>query len=59
MKGKLSWQDVKAKQKEERAKINIWKKSKTIIEYLCKDLPIEFFELLKCVKSLRFDEKTL
>jgi serine/threonine protein kinase len=59
LKGKLPWQDVKAKQKEERHKLIYEKKSKTTIEYLCKDLPIEFAELLKYVKSLRFDEKPL
>ena len=59
LKGKLPWQDVKAKQKEERNKLIYEKKSNTTLEYLCKDLPIEFFELLKYVKSLQFEEKPL
>ena len=59
LKGKLPWQDVKAKQREERHKLIFEKKSKTTVELLCQDLPTEFAELLKYVKSLQFDEKPL
>ena len=59
LKGKLPWQDVKAKQREERHKLIFEKKSKTTVESLCQDLPTEFAELLKYVKSLQFDEKPL
>ena len=59
LKGKLPWQDVKAKQREERHKLIFEKKSKTTVELLCQDLPSEFAELLKYVKSLQFDEKPL
>ena len=57
LKGKLPWQDIKAKQKEERHKLIFEIKSKVTIESLCKDIPQEFAELLKYVKSLQFDEK--
>ena len=57
LKGKLPWQDIKAKQKEERHKLIFQIKSKTSVESLCKDLPNEFADLLNYVKSLQFDEK--
>ena len=57
LKGKLPWQDVKAKQKEERHKLITEIKSKVTIESLCESLPSEFAELLTYVKGLEFDEK--
>ena len=57
LKGKLPWQDIKAKQKEERHKLITEIKSKVTIESLCEDIPNEFAELLTYVKSLEFDEK--
>ena len=57
LKGKLPWQDIKAKQKEERHKIIFQKKSNISIDSLCKDIPEEFANLLKYVKSLQFEEK--
>lgn len=59
LKGKLPWQDVKAKQKEERHKLISEIKSKVTIESLCENLPSEFAELLTYVKNLEFDEKPL
>ena len=57
LKGRLPWQDVKAKNKEERYKLIHQKKSKVTIDSLCKDIPNEFAELLKYVKSLQFEER--
>ena len=57
LKGKLPWQDVKAKTKEERYKLIQQIKSKVTIDSLCKDIPFEFAELLKYVKSLEFDAR--
>ena len=57
LKGKLPWQDIKAKQKEERHKLITEIKSKVTIESLCEDIPNEFAELLTYVKNLEFDEK--
>ena len=57
LKGKLPWQDIKAKQKEERHKIIFQIKSNISIDSLCKDIPEEFANLLKYVKSLQFEEK--
>ena len=59
LKGKLPWQDVKAKQKEERHKLISEIKSTVTIESLCENLPSEFAELLTYVKNLEFDEKPL
>ena len=59
LKGKLPWQDVKAKQKEERHKLISEIKSKVTIESLCENLPSEFAELLTYVKNLEFDEKPI
>ena len=59
LKGKLPWQDIKVKQKEERHKLIFQIKSKVSIESLCQDLPSEFADLLKYVKSLKFDEKPI
>ena len=59
LKGKLPWQDVKAKQKEERHKLISEIKSKVTIESLCENLPSEFAELLAYVKNLEFDEKPI
>ena len=57
LKGKLPWQDIKVKEKEERHKLIFQIKSKVTIESLCEDIPVEFSELLKYVKSLQFEEK--
>ena len=57
LKGRLPWQDVKAKTKEERYKLIHEIKSKSTIESLCKDIPNEFTELLTYVKQLQFEEK--
>ena len=51
LKGKLPWQDIKVKQKEERHKIIFHIKSNISIDSLCKDIPEEFANLLKYVKS--------
>ena len=51
LKGKLPWQDVKAKQKEERHKLITDIKSCVTIESLCENLPPEFAELLTYVKG--------
>jgi len=57
LKGRLPWQDVKAKQKEERHNLIYKIKSNISVDDLCKDLPNEFSDLLKYVKCLEFDEK--
>ena len=59
LKGKLPWQDVKAKQKEERHKLITEIKSKVTVESLCENTPKEFAELLTYVKNLEFEETPL
>ena len=59
LKGKLPWQDIKAKNKEERYKIIQQKKSKISIDSLCQSLPNEFADLLKYVKSLKFEDRPI
>jgi hypothetical protein len=57
LKGRLPWQDVKAKTKEERYKLIHQIKAKSTIDSLCKDIPNEFTELLQYVKDLQFEER--
>jgi serine/threonine protein kinase len=57
LKGNLAWQDVKAKNKEERYKLIQHIKTNVTIENLCKDIPPEFAHLLQYVKELPFDVK--
>ena len=57
LKGKLPWQDVRAKNKEERYKLIQQIKTEVTIDSLCKEIPSEFAILLKYVKELKFDEK--
>ena len=57
LKGKLPWQDIRAKNKEERYKIIQQKKSKISVDSLCQDLPGEFADLLKYVKMMKFDAR--
>jgi casein kinase 1 len=59
LKGKLPWQDIKAKQKEERHKMISEIKSKVTVESLCENLPQEFADLLNYVKKLEFEEKPM
>ena len=57
LKGELPWQNVKAKNKEERYKIIFEKKSAVTVESLCEGIPQEFLELLKYIKNMDFEEK--
>ena len=57
LKGRLPWQDVKAKTKEERYKLIHQIKAKSTIDSLCKDIPNEFTELLQYVKDLQFEAR--
>lgn len=56
LKGKLPWQDIKAKQKQERQEKIMKIKSETKVDELCEDLPEEFAILLRYAKQLRFEE---
>ena len=57
LKGELPWQNVKAKNKEERYKIIFEKKSAVSVESLCEGIPQEFSELLNYIKKMDFEEK--
>ncbi len=56
LKGKLPWQDIKAKQKQERHEKISNIKSKVTVECLCEGLPKEFENLLRYAKELDFEE---
>jgi serine/threonine protein kinase len=57
LKGGLPWQELDSKTKEEKyAKIKKMKESISL-EELCKDIPVEFMNYLKHVKSLEFTSK--
>jgi serine/threonine protein kinase len=55
--GKLPWQSLKTKNKQERYRIIMEKKEQISEEVLCEQLPREFLIFFKYVKSLDFDEK--
>ena len=57
LKGKLPWQDVKAKNKDERYKLIQQIKTKVSINSLCEDIPSEFADLLSYIKSLEFSAR--
>ena len=56
LKGKLPWQDIKAKQKQERQEKILEKKQNTSISELCQNLPSQFNTLLEYSKKLGFDQ---
>ena len=56
LKGKLPWQDIKAKQKQERQEKILEKKQKTTINELCQNLPKQFNNLLEYSKKLGFEQ---
>jgi len=58
-KGKLPWQNVKHKDKNERYRIIGERKEAISEEDLCSDMPREFLVYLKYVRNLDFDEKPL
>lgn len=57
LKGKLPWQNIMIKNKEER--YNKIKEIKKNIKYneLCKECPNEFMEYIKYIKSLQYEEE--
>lgn len=56
-KGKLPWQSITHKEKNERYKLIGEKKEEIPEEELCSNMPREFCIFLKYVKNLDFDEK--
>ena len=56
-KGKLPWQDVKSKKKEEKHQKIKEEKLRTTVETLCKDMPKEFEHMLTYIKGLLFTEE--
>jgi serine/threonine protein kinase len=55
--GKLPWQSIKSKDKQEKYRMIMEKKDEITEEKLCEQLPREFLIFFKYVKSLDFDEK--
>ena len=55
-KGKLPWQDVKSKKKEEKHMKIKEEKLRTTVETLCKDMPLEFERMLSYIKSISYSE---
>ena len=56
-KGKLPWQDVKSKKKEEKHIKIREEKMRTTTETLCKDMPKEFEKMLIYIKSILYSEE--
>ena len=57
LKGKLPWQNVKVKDKEEKFKKILQKKLEISSNELCLGIPKEFEIFLEYVKNLKYDEK--
>ena len=57
LKGKLPWQNIKVKDKEEKFKKILQKKLEISSNELCLGIPKEFEIFLEYVKNLKYDEK--
>ena len=57
LKGKLPWQNIIAKNKEEKYRKILEKKMEISSEELCKDLPKEFEMFLEYNKNIKYEEK--
>lgn len=57
LKGRLPWQGIKAKTKQQKYERIMEKKMCTPLDSLCKDLPKEFITYFKYVRSLRFEDR--
>ena len=57
LKGKLPWQNIKVKDKEEKFKKILQKKLEISSNELCLGIPREFEIFLEYVKNLKYDEK--
>jgi serine/threonine protein kinase len=55
-KGRLPWQDIKAKEEKEKFRKIKEKKMMTSSVELCKNMPDEFEKMVSYIKNLRFDE---
>ena len=56
-KGKLPWQDVKSKKKEEKHIKIREEKMRTTTETLCKDMPKEFEKMLIYIKNILYSQE--
>ena len=57
LKGKLPWQKIKAKDKEEKYQKILQKKLEISSSELCRGIPKEFENILEYVKNLEYEEK--
>ena len=57
LKGKLPWQNIIAKNKEEKYKKILQKKLEISAQELCKGLPKEFEMFLEYAKNIKYEEK--
>ena len=57
LKGQLPWQKIKAKDKEEKYKKILQKKSEISSNELCRGIPKEFEYFLEYIKNLKYEEK--
>ena len=57
LKGKLPWQNIRAKNKEEKYKKILAKKKEISSNELCRGLPKEFEDFLEYIKNLEYEEK--
>jgi len=57
LKGGLPWQKMKANNKQEKYHKIMEKKQTTVIDIMCKDLPIEICNFIKYTRNLTFEDK--
>ena len=57
VKGTLPWQGMEACSKNEKYELISQSKYETPLETLCENLPLEFYQYMKKVKELLFDER--
>jgi serine/threonine protein kinase len=56
LKGKLPWQDIAAKEKQDRYEIIKTLKQTIPVEEICEGLPLEYCEFLRYCRSLQFEQ---
>ena len=57
LKGSLPWQGLKASTRDTKYRLIHEKKSSTLVDVLCKGLPIEFAHYINYIRGLRFEER--
>ena len=57
IRGSLPWQGMHADTPQKKYRMILKKKQDTTVEELCRDMPVEFGEMLEYARGMRFDEE--